>query len=165
VAGRPAARRSRDLAARAVGVINEAMLDRALLGGKISRSISSGRACTTGKLADAGRLRGAPGQQAILLGVVRIDRPERLFEKLFDEGEFLSPFGLRAKSAYHREHSYAFEVDGVRAGIDYEPAESTTAMFGGNSNWRGPLWFPLNYMVLSALERYDRFFGDDHTEE
>lgn len=117
------------------------------------------------KLADAGLLRGAPGQRAILLGVVRIDRPERLFEKLFDEGEFLSPFGLRAMSAYQREHPYAFEVDGVRAGIDDEPAESTTAMFGGNSNWRGPLWFPLNYMVISALERYDRFFGEDHTEE
>jgi hypothetical protein len=53
----------------------------------------------------------------------------------------------------------------VRAGIDYEPAESTTAMFGGNSNWRGPVWFPLNYLVISALERYDRFFGDDYTVE
>jgi hypothetical protein len=53
----------------------------------------------------------------------------------------------------------------VRARIDYEPAESTTAMFGGNSNWRGPLWFPLNYLVISALERYDRFFGDDYAVE
>jgi hypothetical protein len=56
-------------------------------------------------------------------------------------------------------------VEGARATIDYEPAESTTAMFGGNSNWRGPLWFPLNYLVISALERYHRFFGDDVTVE
>jgi hypothetical protein len=101
----------------------------------------------------------------MLLGVVGIDRLERLFGKLFDEGEFLSPYGLRALSAYHREHPYEFEVGGVRAGIDYAPAESTTAMFGGNSNWRGPLWFPLNHLVISALERYDRFFGDDYVIE
>ena len=69
-------------------------------------------------------------------------------------------------SAYHREHPYELEVDGhARAAIDYEPAESTTAMFGGNSNWRGPVWFPLNYLVISALERYHRFFGDDYTVE
>ena len=89
----------------------------------------------------------------------------RLFEKLFDEDEFLSPYGLRAVSAYHREHPYELDVEGITATIDYEPAESTTAMFGGNSNWRGPLWFPLNYLVVSALERYHRFFGDDFQVE
>jgi hypothetical protein len=72
---------------------------------------------------------------------------------------------MRALSAYHREHPYEVEVEGVRAGVDYAPAESTTAMFGGNSNWRGPLWFPLNHLVISALERYDRFFGIDYTVE
>ena len=86
---------------------------------------------------------------------------ERIFTKLFDEAEFLSPYGLRAISAYHRDHPYELDVEGIRATIDYEPAESTTAMFGGNSNWRGPLWFPLNYLVVEALERYDRFFGEE----
>jgi mannosylglycerate hydrolase MGH1-like protein len=115
--------------------------------------------------AKLGLLRGAPGTRQLLLGVVGIDRLERLFEKLFDPAEFLSPYGLRAISAYHRDHPYQFESDGVRASIDYEPAESTTDMFGGNSNWRGPIWFPINYLVIAALDRYHRFFGDDYTVE
>ena len=97
--------------------------------------------------------------------MVGIDRLERLFAKLFDQDEFLSPYGLRALSAYHRDHPYQLDVEGFSATIDYEPAESTTDMFGGNSNWRGPLWFPLNYLVVSALERYHRFFGDELTIE
>ena len=112
-------------------------------------------------LTDRGLLRGESGGRVLLLGVVGVDRLSRLFEKLFDEAEFLSPYGLRALSAYHREHPYELSVEGITATIDYEPAESTTAMFGGNSNWRGPLWFPLNYLVVSALKRYHRFFGDD----
>ena len=70
--------------------------------------------------------------------MVGVDRLERIFAKLFDESEFLSPYGLRAISAYHRDHPYELDVEGIQATIDYEPAESTTAMFGGNSNWRGP---------------------------
>jgi hypothetical protein len=89
-----------------------------------------------------------------------VDRLQKIFVKLFDEAEFLSPYGLRAISAYHRDHPYELNIEGIQASIDYEPAESTTGMFGGNSNWRGPLWFPLNYLVIGALERYDRFFGD-----
>jgi hypothetical protein len=112
-----------------------------------------------------GLLRGAPGNRQMLLSVVSLDRLERLFDKLFDPAEFLSPFGLRALSAYHREHPYVLDAGGVHASIDYEPAESTTAMFGGNSNWRGPIWFPLNYLVAAALQRYHRFFGDDYTVE
>jgi hypothetical protein len=101
----------------------------------------------------------------MLLSLAGVDRIEKLFGKLFDESEFLSPHGLRALSAYHRDHPYELDVEGVRASIDYEPAESTTAMFGGNSNWRGPVWFPLNYLVISVLERYHRFFGDEFTIE
>jgi hypothetical protein len=117
------------------------------------------------KLSEIGLLRGERGQQRLLLSLAGVGRLERLFTKLFDESEFLSPHGLRALSAYHREHPYVLDVEGVQASIDYEPAESTTAMFGGNSNWRGPLWFPLNYLVISALERYHRFFGDEFTIE
>jgi hypothetical protein len=150
----------------AAGVIDEAMLDRALqVGRSFPKFLEREGMQNREKLAEAGLLRGTPGHRGLLLGVVSIDRLERLLGKLFDEDEFLSPHGLRALSAYHREHPYELEVGGVRASIDYEPAESTTAMFGGNSNWRGPLWFPLNHMVISALERYDRFFGDDYTVE
>ena len=116
-------------------------------------------------LATDGLIRGKPGHAHLLLGVVGVGRLEKLFAKLFDPEEFLSPYGLRALSAYHREHPYELNVEGIRATIDYEPAESTTAMFGGNSNWRGPIWFPLNYLLISALERYGRFFGDDFEVE
>ena len=117
------------------------------------------------KLSETGLLRGEPGQQRLLLSLCGPDRLQRLFAKAFDESEFLSPHGLRALSAYHREHPYQLEAEGITASIDYEPAESTTAMFGGNSNWRGPVWFPLNYLMVSVLERYHRFFGDDFTIE
>ena len=135
----------------AAGVIDEAMLDRAQQVGKsFPRFLAREGLLDREKLAELGLLRGTPGHRGMLLGVVGIDRLERLFAKLFDEDEFLSAHGLRAMSAYHREHPYELEVEGVRAGIDYEPAESTTAMFGGNSNWRGPVWFPLNYMVINS---------------
>ncbi len=117
------------------------------------------------KLAERGVLRGEAGDQRLLLSLCGPDRLERLFTKLFDESEFLSPHGLRALSAYHRDHPYQLQVEGLTATIDYEPAESTTPMFGGNSNWRGPVWFPLNYLIVSALERYHRFYGDDLTVE
>src|SRR5215469_1108167 len=106
-------------------------------------------------------LRGEPGSQLLLLTLTGPDRLRRMLRVLLDESEFLSPHGLRALSAWHKEHPYTIDVEGYRASIDYEPAESTTPLFGGNSNWRGPIWFPVNYLVISALERYQRFFGDD----
>ena len=147
-------------------VVEEGMLDRSMRVAKelprLLRQLGLG---SEEHLATAGLLRGPPGHRMLLLGVVDTDRLLRIFTKLFDESEFLSPHGLRAISAYHRDHPYVLEVEGVRATIDYEPAESTTDMFGGNSNWRGPLWFPLNYLVIEALERYDRFFGDEFLVE
>jgi hypothetical protein len=107
------------------------------------------------------QLRGEGDSQRLLLSVARPAQLERLFAKLFDEAEFLSPHGLRALSAYHRDHPYEFEAEGYQSSIDYEPAESTTPMFGGNSNWRGPVWMPVNYLVVESLERYHRFYGDD----
>ena len=113
------------------------------------------------KLTETPQLRGEGASQRLLLSVARPDQLERLFAKLFDESEFLSPHGLRAVSAYHRDHPYQFDAEGYHSSIDYEPAESTTSMFGGNSNWRGPIWMPVNYLLVSSLERYHRFYGDD----
>ena len=143
-------------------VVDEEVIARAeTVGKQFARLLDARGLGDMEQLAERGLLRGEPGDRRLLLGVVGVDRLLRLFDKLFDEDEFLSPYGLRALSAYHREHPYELDVEGITATIDYEPAESTTAMFGGNSNWRGPLWFPLNYLVVSALERYHRFFGDD----
>jgi hypothetical protein len=104
---------------------------------------------------------GPLGGRRILLGVVGVPRLLRLLSRLFDEGEFLSPYGLRAVSRTCAEHPFVLDVDGTQATIDYEPAESTTGMFGGNSNWRGPVWMPVNFLVVEALTRYARFFGDE----
>jgi mannosylglycerate hydrolase MGH1-like protein len=146
----------------AAAVIDEQTINRALTVGKQSAWFLERLGLhDPEELAALGLFRGEPGRRLLLLGVVGIDRLKRVFSKLFDEDEFLSPYGLRSLSAYHREHPYELDVEGVRATIDYEPAESTTAMFGGNSNWRGPLWFPLNWLVISALERYHQFFGGE----
>jgi hypothetical protein len=150
----------------AAGVVEEAVLERAENVGKhFAEFLDRKGLRDTEKLIRLGHLRGSPGNRQMLLGVVGIERVERLFTKLFDTAEFLSPHGLRAISVYHRERPYLLEAPGIRAEIDYEPAESTTDMFGGNSNWRGPIWFPLNYLVVSALDRYDRFLGDDYKVE
>jgi hypothetical protein len=150
----------------AAAVVNEEAIDRTLVtdkmfAGYLRRHGIGG----TKEMVDAGILRGQPGHRRLLVGVTGLDRVWRLCRALFDPAEFLSPHGLRSLSAYHREHPYVLDVEGVRAGIDYEPAESTTAMFGGNSNWRGPVWFPLNYLVATALERVHEFFGDELTIE
>jgi hypothetical protein len=96
-----------------------------------------------------------------LLAVVDPSRLRRLLAYVLDEGEFLSPYGLRGLSAAYRGRPFVLDVGGMNAGVDYEPAESTSGLFGGNSNWRGPIWFPVNYLVISALRRFALFFGDD----
>jgi hypothetical protein len=150
----------------AAGAIDESALRLALTVGKRFASLlGAGGMDDPAKLAAAGLLRGAPGHQRLLLSVADPGRLPQLLARLFDEAEFLSPHGLRALSAYHRDHPYELDVEGVRARIDYEPAESTTPMFGGNSNWRGPVWMPLNYLVISVLGRYHQFFGDELTVE
>ncbi len=85
----------------------------------------------------------------------------RVLEYLLDETEFLSPHGVRSLSAVHRARPYVLHLGGKEYRVDYTPAESTTAMFGGNSNWRGPVWFPLVYLLAEALERYGRFYGEE----
>jgi hypothetical protein len=105
---------------------------------------------------------GATGR---LLAIVGPDRLRRILRTMLDETEFLSPGGLRALSRRHGEQPFSIELGGMNAFVDYEPGESTTGLFGGNSNWRGPVWFPVNYLVVEALRRYHRFFGDDFTIE
>ena len=139
-----------------LGIVDQDVLNRAqTLGKGFSEHVD------LDQKASEGMFRRQPGEQRLLLGVVGIERLRRLIARLVDEGEFLSAHGLRAVSAYHREHPYTLDVEGLQATIDYEPAESTTTMFGGNSNWRGPIWYPLNHLVCDALERYGRFLGED----
>jgi hypothetical protein len=148
--------------ALAAGVIDGSALQNAMAMNKLfTRFLQQQGVGDMQKLAQTPQLRGEGASQRLLLSVARPDQLERLFAKLFDESEFLSPHGLRALSAYHRDHPYQFDVEGYSSSIDYEPAESTTSMFGGNSNWRGPIWFPVNYVVIESLERYHRFYGDD----
>ncbi|PSN14645.1 glucosidase [filamentous cyanobacterium CCT1] len=93
------------------------------------------------------------------------DRLRRLLEKLLDESEFLSPYGIRALSKYHAEHPYSFHADGQDYRVAYEPAESRSGLFGGNSNWRGPIWFPVNYLIIEALQKFHHYLGDDYQVE
>jgi hypothetical protein len=79
---------------------------------------------------------------------------------LLDETEFLSPYGLRSLSKFYEHHPYEFHGGGETHRVDYVPGESNTGNFGGNSNWRGPVWFPVNYLIIEALERYDHFYGE-----
>ncbi len=105
------------------------------------------------------------GVQGRLLSVVPPERLARILGAMLDEAEFLSPHGVRALSARHRDEPFAVDLAGVRYAVDYEPAESTTSLFGGNSNWRGPVWFPVNLLLVEAVERFARFYGDDVTVE
>jgi hypothetical protein len=101
------------------------------------------------------------GQQHRLLSMVSQDNLLRILARMLDEKEFLSPYGLRALSKAHAEEPYTVTLGGNEFSVGYEPAESTTGVFGGNSNWRGPVWFPVNYLLIEALRRYYRFYGDD----
>jgi mannosylglycerate hydrolase MGH1-like protein len=96
----------------------------------------------------------------VLLAIPSRARLERVLRYMLDESEFLSPYGIRSVSRYHREHPFTLQSDGEARSVDYEPAESTAGLFGGNSNWRGPIWFPVNYLLIEALERYHHFYGD-----
>jgi hypothetical protein len=146
----------------AASVIDEDNMQRAVaMGKRFAGLLGREGLADPGALRERGIMRGTPGEQELLLSLAGPGRLPRLLARLFDEGEFLSGHGLRALSAWHRDHPYVFQVDSITASIDYEPAESTTPLFGGNSNWRGPVWFPLNYLVISALYRYHHFFGED----
>jgi Glycosyl hydrolase family 63 C-terminal domain len=96
-----------------------------------------------------------------LLSIVDRDRLTRVLKVMLDESEFLSPYGIRALSRFHREHPYILHVDGTDHRVDYEPAESATGLFGGNSNWRGPVWMPVNFLLVEALQKFHHYFGNE----
>ncbi len=100
-----------------------------------------------------------------LLAIASPEKLRAILQRMLDEAEFLSPYGVRSLSLYHRNHPYTFTVDGLTHKVSYEPAESTSGMFGGNSNWRGPVWFPVNYLLLESLQTFHQFFGDNFTVE
>jgi hypothetical protein len=95
-----------------------------------------------------------------LLAIPTKDRLIRVLRYVLDENEFLSPYGVRSVSRFHQDHPYRFNVNGQDHSVNYVPGESDSWLFGGNSNWRGPVWFPLNYLLIEALERYHHFYGD-----
>jgi hypothetical protein len=101
----------------------------------------------------------------LMFSLANPEQLRRILAQVLDEDAFLSPYGLRSLSKRHGAAPFEIEIDGVVAGVDYEPAESTTSMFGGNSNWRGPIWFPVNVSILESLERFHRFLGDDFRVE
>jgi Glycosyl hydrolase family 63 C-terminal domain len=151
----------------AVGVVDHQMVVTALRFKKAFADFLHRQGLTDEEKArEMGLLRnGGDHPEKLLLSVVGVDRLKPVFRSLFDESKFLSPYGLRSLSAELKDQPYVLHLEGTTATIDYEPAESTTAMFGGNSNWRGPIWFPLNYLLCNSLHTYHAFFGDDFTVE
>ncbi len=100
-----------------------------------------------------------------LLSIPTRERILRVLKYMLDENEFLSPYGIRALSKYHQQHPYVLNLGGGTHSVDYEPAESTTGLFGGNSNWRGPVWFPVNFLLIESLQKYHHYFGDQFKVE
>jgi hypothetical protein len=96
-----------------------------------------------------------------LLSVVTKEQLRSVLRYMLSEAEFLSDYGIRALSRFHKANPYRFEIEGNKYEVSYEPAESTTGMFGGNSNWRGPIWFPMNYLLIESLQKFDFYYGDD----
>lgn len=100
-----------------------------------------------------------------LLSFVDSDRLKKILNKLLDENEFLSPHGIRSVSKFHQKNPFVLQIDDSSYSVDYEPAESSTELFGGNSNWRGPIWFPLNILIIESLQKYHHYYGNDFKVE
>ena len=107
-----------------------------------------------------------PGKgESHLLSLLRGHRMKMVLKRLFDEAEFLSDYGIRSLSKYHLENPFIFDLNGEHLSVSYTPAESDLSIMGGNSNWRGPIWFPLNYLIIDALHKYSEYYGDDYEVE
>jgi hypothetical protein len=114
---------------------------------------------------DVACMRTAGHRERRLLSIVDGDRLRRVLNVMLDEQEFLSPYGIRAISQIHRNHPYVLRINGTEYRVDYEPAESTSGLFGGNSNWRGPIWFPINFLLVEALQKFHHYFGEQYKVE
>jgi hypothetical protein len=110
-------------------------------------------------------LRSAGRGERRLLSVMSREQLRRVLKVMLDEQEFFSPYGIRAVSRFHRDNPYVLDVNGMRHRVDYEPAESSTGLFGGNSNWRGPVWFPVNFLIIESLQKFHHYLGDDYQVE
>lgn len=100
-----------------------------------------------------------------LLSIVSPEKLKRILQRMLDESEFLGPYGIRSISRYHEQNPYVFLADGREYRVRYEPAESSSGLFGGNSNWRGPVWFPVNYLLIESLQKFHYYLGDDFKVE
>src|SRR4029079_17858834 len=100
-----------------------------------------------------------------LLSLLRGSRMKKLLRRMLDESEFLSDYGVRALSRHHAEHPYALEWNNQRFTVDYQPGESASGLFGGNSNWRGPIWMRVNYLSIESLQKFNHYYGDDFKVE
>jgi hypothetical protein len=100
-----------------------------------------------------------------MLSIVDSEQLRRILKVMLDENEFLSPYGIRALSRIHRERPYVLRANDMEYKVDYEPGESSTGLFGGNSNWRGPIWFPVNFLLIESLQKFHHYLGDDFTVE
>ncbi|MBL0325766.1 MAG: glucosidase [Cytophagaceae bacterium] len=107
-----------------------------------------------------------PGKgETHLLSLLRGHRMRMVFKKLFDESEFLSDYGIRSLSKFHKDSPYHFNLKGENLKVEYTPGESDLTIMGGNSNWRGPVWFPLNYLIINSLHKYSQYYGEDYEVE
>jgi hypothetical protein len=151
----------------ATAVVDEAEIAHAESAGQRAATLLRRDAAAQGShQAVPARLRGEMGHRRLLLSAVTPDQLRRVLGPLLDENEFLSPGGLRSLSRRYLGKPYVLTTEGgTAASVDYEPAESTTAMFGGNSNWRGPVWFPLNYLLVDCLQSFHDFYGDEFRVE
>ena len=100
-----------------------------------------------------------------LLSLLRGHRMKRLLARMLDETEFLSEYGVRALSRHHEHNPYEFDVMGMPLTVKYQPAESDSGLFGGNSNWRGPIWIPVNYLLIESLQKFHHYYSDDFKVE
>ena len=146
----------------AVTVVPDSLLERLPRFADMARDLVRDNERFLGRNAGDGTL-GVKGRH--LLSVLSEKRLRRVLARLLDEAEFLSPYGIRSLSRFHQDHPFVLRLDGSEHRVEYVPAESNTGMFGGNSNWRGPIWFPVNFLILRALLAYYTYYGDEFKVE